>query len=216
MKEKQYILFDLDGTLTDSAQGITNSVAYSLDKFGIKEEPANLTKFVGPPLLESYAKYYGFSPEQCREALEIYREYYATKGIFENEVYEGIPEMLEQLKNAGKEIILATSKPEDYAKIILKHFELDQFFLYIAGSDMAETRVQKKDVIAYALESCGITDKEKVIMVGDREHDILGAKAVGLDSIGVLYGYGDYEELSKAGADHIVEKPQHILQLLIC
>ncbi len=210
-----YILFDLDGTLTDPGIGITNSVMYALKKFNIDvEDRATLYKFIGPPLLESFEKYYGFSKEESELALKYYREYFKPKGLYENEVYEGIEELLAELKNREKVLIVATSKPEAFAVEILKHFHLNHFFDFIAGATMDEKRTKKADVIAYALEQCKITDKASAIMIGDREHDVLGAKRVGLDAIGVLYGYGNYEELKNAGATYIVENPEEILKII--
>ena len=201
-----YILFDLDGTLTDPGIGITNSVMYALKKFNIDvEDRATLYKFIGPPLLESFEKYYGFSKEESELALTYYREYFKPKGLYENEVYEGIEAVLTELKSRKKVLIVATSKPEAFAVEILQHFHLDRYFDFIAGATMDENRTKKADVIAYALEQCKITDKASAIMIGDREHDVLGAKQVGLDSVGVLYGYGNYEELENAGATYIVE-----------
>ena len=211
----KYILFDLDGTLTDPGIGTTNSVMYALKKFNIDvEDRATLYKFIGPPLLESFEKYYGFSKEESELALKYYREYFKPYGLYENEVYEGIEELLAELKNREKVLIVATSKPEAFAVEILKHFHLNHFFDFIAGATMDEKRTKKADVIAYALEQCKITDKASAIMIGDREHDVLGAKRVGLDSIGVLYGYGNYEELKNAGATYIVENPEEILKII--
>lgn len=211
----KYILFDLDGTLTDPGLGITNSVMYALKKFNIEvEDRAPLYKFIGPPLLESFEKFCGMSSEESQLALQYYREYFKPHGLYENEVYDGIEQVLMELKEQGKTLIVATSKPEEFAVEILKHFHLDKYFDFIAGATMDEKRVKKAEVIAYALESCGITDLTDAIMVGDREHDVLGAKQVGLDSVGVLYGYGDYKELKNAGATYIAETPATILQML--
>lgn len=204
----QYILFDLDGTLTDPGLGITNSVMYALKKFNIEvDERASLYKFIGPPLQGSFQNFYGFSEEESALAVEYYREYFRDRGLYENEVYEGIPELLSDLKKQGKKLILATSKPEEFAKEILRYFDLAKYFDFVAGATMDSTRVKKADVIAHALNQCHITDVSVAIMIGDREHDILGAKQVGMDAIGVLYGYGNLEELKVAGADDIVSKP---------
>lgn len=210
------ILFDLDGTLSDSGPGITNSVKYALDKYGIEvKDRMELFRFIGPPLVDSFMMFYGFSAEKALEITHVYREYYSVKGIFENEVYDGIEELLKKLQQAGKRVIVATSKPELFARKIIDHFGLTEYFEYVAGSNMNETRSYKDEVIAYALESCGITDLSKVLMVGDREHDILGAKKIGTDSLGVLWGYGDREELEKAGADYIAEKPQDVFEIIM-
>ena len=188
------ILFDLDGTLTDSGPGITNSVAYALKKWNIEEKDINvLRKFVGPPLDASFAKYYGFSKEKCVQAIQYYREYYLTKGIYENQVYDGMEELLKWLRDTGRRAIVATSKPEPSAIHVLEYFHMDSYFDIIAGATMDGSRVEKSDVIRYALDRAGIRDLSGVVMVGDRENDIQGAKANGLDSIGVLYGYGSRE-----------------------
>lgn len=217
MKAKQYhyILFDLDGTLTDPGEGITNSVAHALAYYGIQNEDRSLlNKFIGPPLAESFAEFYGFSEERIAEATEYFREYFRDKGIFENEIYEGIEDVLKELLANGKELIVATSKPEEFAKRILEHFHIIQYFTFVAGSTMDEKRVKKDEVIRYALESCGIEDMSQAIMIGDRRHDIIGAKKVEMDSIGVLYGYGDEEELTGAGATYLAETVQDIVKLL--
>ncbi|MGN0409537.1 MAG: HAD family hydrolase [Candidatus Fimousia sp.] len=214
-RKYQYILFDLDGTLTDSGMGIVNSVAYSLQKKGIDvEDKEELLKFVGPPLIESYRRYYGYSMEEAVEMVDIYREYYGTKGLYENSVYEGMEEVLKVLKERGKVLIIATSKPEEYARQIVEHYGLSKYFIYVAGSNMDETRTKKAEVIAYALESCNIQNMNEVVMIGDRKHDVLGAKAMGVDSIGVLYGYGSREELEAAGADRIVESAEDLIRIL--
>lgn len=211
----KYILFDLDGTLTDPGIGITNSVMYALEKFGIEvEDRASLYKFIGPPLLDSFQNFYGFTKEESELALKYYREYFRPKGLYENHVYDGVEDLLRELKAGGKEMIVATSKPEEFAVEILKHFNLYQYFDFVGGASMDEKRVKKSDVIAYALEKGDVTDLDAVVMIGDREHDVYGAKQIGVDSIGVLYGYGDYEELKQAGADYIVERPSEILKIV--
>lgn len=216
MKKYDVILFDLDGTLTDSSPGIMNSIVYALKKYNISvENTDDLRKFLGPPLHESFRDFYGFDDEKSMEAVGFYREYFSTKGLLENEVYSGIREMLEDLKENGKRLILATSKPQPFTDRIMEHFDLAKYFEFIAGSNMDGTRSKKAEVIAYALESCGIMGKSNVVMVGDREHDIIGAKTVGLDSVGVEYGYGDYDELSGAGATYIVKTVEELKELLI-
>ncbi len=212
----QTILFDLDGTLTDPGVGITNSVAYALGKYKITvPERAALYKFIGPPLIDSFERYYGFSHERAVEAVTFYREYFSETGIFENQVYDGIGELLQELRKAGKQLIVATSKPEQFAVQILEHFALAGYFDFIAGACMDESRTKKAEVITYALEACGITDKSRVLMVGDREHDVLGAKEAGVASLGVLYGYGDREELERAGADIIAERVADLTDILL-
>ena len=215
MSEYNTVLFDLDGTLTDPAIGITNSVAYALKKWGIEvSDRAALYKFIGPPLYDSFSNYYGFTKEESERAVACFREYFSTKGKFENTVYEDVPELLSELCARGKKLIVATSKPEVFAKQILEHFELDKYFDFIAGATLDSSRVEKADVIKYAFENCNITDVSDVIMIGDREYDITGAAHFGMDSIGVLYGYGSLEEFTSTGATYIAEAPLDILNIV--
>lgn len=210
------ILFDLDGTLTDPAEGITNSVAYALNRYGITvSDKRALNCFIGPPLAESFTRYFPFSKEKALEAVEVYREYFREQGIFENRVYDGIPQMLASLCEAGKRLVLATSKPEIFAKQILEHFSLADHFAFVAGSELDHRRVDKHEVIEYALASVGLADRDTAIMVGDRMHDVRGAKASSLVSIGVTYGYGSEEELLSAGADHTVNTVGELHSLLM-
>lgn len=209
------ILFDLDGTLTDSEPGIINSIEYALKKYGIEmENKADLRKFLGPPLKESFKQFCGFSEEKAEQAVEFYREYFREKGIFENNVYQGVVELLEVLKAQNKRLIVATSKPEPFTYRILEYFDLLKYFDFVAGSNMDNTRCKKDEVIAYALNSCGITDLQSVVMIGDREHDIIGANKVGIASIGVLYGYGDLQELETAGATYIAKDTNEIFEIV--
>ena len=200
-----HIFFDLDGTLTDPGVGITNSVAYALERYGIHvADRRDLYPFIGPPLVDSFKQFYGFSPADARAAVDVYREYFADRGIFENEIYPGIPELLARLRGAGLKLVMATSKPEGFAVRIAEHFGIAQYFDCIAGAAMDETRTAKWEVIEYALERCGVADRSAVLMVGDREHDVLGAARCGLACLGVLYGYGSREELEGAGACAVV------------
>lgn len=215
MKYK-YMLFDLDGTLTDPMIGITRSVQYALRSYGIEEPDLNrLCPFIGPPLKDSFMKFYGFPEEQAREAIDRYREYFAVTGLFENKEYPGIHEMLGELKRQGAVLLVATSKPEVFARQILKHFHMDTYFDFIGGADMEETRVRKGEVIRYVLEESGITDVSRAVMIGDREHDILGARENGMDSIGVLYGYGNLEEHQEAGADAVAATVGELAEMLL-
>ena len=215
MSRYKYALFDLDGTLTDPGEGITRSVQYALSKFGIDvQNRQELFCFIGPPLHESFEVYYGFSRLDAMKAVDCYREYYAVKGIFENLVYDGICEALAALRERGIVICLATSKPEFYAKQILEHFDLDGCFTAIAGSEMDGTRTKKAEVIERALMLLGNPDVKDCVMIGDREHDVLGGKAHGMDTVGVLFGYGSREELERAGATHIAAKPADIVGIL--
>ena len=212
----EYILFDLDGTLTDPKLGITKSVAYALKSYGIQvDDLDSLLKFIGPPLKDSFVKYYGFSEEQGAEAVEKYREYFKPYGIYENKVYDGVENMLAELVKCGKKVILATSKPTVFANVILEYFHLDKYFTCAVGSELDGSRVKKGEVITEALRQAGVTDKSQAVMIGDREHDILGAKENGIDSIGVLYGYGDRDEHEAAGAGMIVESVEELLRYLI-
>ena len=206
MKSYQYLFFDLDGTLTDPGEGITNSVAYALDKFGITvTDRSSLYPFIGPPLVDSFMKFYGFSHEDAERAVVCYREYFRDRGIFENRLYKGIPEALKALRDAGKTLVIATSKPEPFAKRIVEHFGLSPYFTLVAGASFDETRSEKWDVIEYAIDMLKLTDRSEIVMIGDRKHDIIGAKKTGLDSVGVLWGYGDREELTAADADVIFD-----------
>lgn len=212
---KKYILFDLDGTLTDSQEGIINSVAYALKQFDIEVDDRNsLIPFIGPPLADSFQRFYGFDRQKALKAVDEYRVFFSDRGIFENRVYDGVEPMLAALKAEGCRLMVATSKAEPYAERILAHFGLDKYFDHICGTAMNEKLKQKDEVIAYALETAGVTDKSDAVMVGDRLHDIEGAKANGLTSIGVLYGYGSKEELTKAGADALAATPEELLKIL--
>ena len=216
VSERPAVLFDLDGTLTDPCIGITDSVAYALGKFGIAVDDPHrtLTPFIGPPLLESFEKFYGFTPDEARRAFGYYREYFSPKGIFENTVYPGVPEMLEALRAAGKRLCVATSKPEAYARRILEHFSLETCFDAVCGATMDETRVRKADIIAYALRTMGVPP-DSAVMVGDRLHDAEGAHACGLPVVGAAYGYGSREELTEAGVDAMADTPSDILRILL-
>lgn len=214
MGRYQYYFFDLDGTLVDSEKGITNSVKYVLEKRHIKDYDTDvLRKFIGPPLGESFQKFFGFPKEETEQLVQYYREYYTAGGMYEAEVYDGIEELLKSLKKAGKTLAVATSKPEVFARKILERFGLARYFDCIAGASMDESRVDKDVVIEYALLKCGVQEKGRAVMVGDREHDILGARKNGLDSIGVLFGFGSRRELEDAGADYIVQKPDEIIKI---
>lgn len=207
----QYILMDLDGTITNSKEGITKAIQYALKAVNIYEENLdNLCRFIGPPLRETFVGHYGFSEEESEIATKVFKKYFEETGIYENVVYDGMEELLIKLKAAGKTIITATSKPEIHARSILKHFGLDQYFDDICGASYDESRSEKEEVIQYALEKNKITDYSSVVMVGDRRYDIAGAKKFGIRSIGVLFGFGSREELEEAGADLISETVEGI------
>ena len=179
------------------------------------ENLEELKCFVGPPLAQQFAKFCGFSDEKGHQMVEFYREYYEGKGMLENAVYDGIPEVLEQLKNAGIRLAVATSKPEKYARKIAEHFKIAPYFEFIGGANMDGSRTKKAEVIEYVLKNCKVEDRQSVLMVGDREHDILGAKACKVSALGVLYGYGDRAELEDAGADWIVSTPAKITEKIL-
>ncbi len=214
--EKQYILFDLDGTLTDPMLGITKAVQYALKRFNIEvEDLETLIPFIGPPLKQSFMDIYGFSQEDALKAVEISREYFVPIGMYENQIYPGVREMLENLKEAGRTLLIATSKPVDFAEKILEHFGIEEYFEYVSGSSLNQERTTKEEVIAHLLEEEQLVDMTELIMAGDRKYDILGAKEFGIKSIGVLYGYGSYGELKKAGADYIVKSVSELEDLLL-
>lgn len=215
-KSYNTILFDLDGTLTDPKIGITRSVQYALKAFDIDEpDLESLCKFIGPPLKESFMQFYDFDEKRAAEAIEKYRERYADIGIYETELYKGIDDLLGKLCTAHRQLMVATSKPTIFAKRILEHFKIAQYFNYISGSELDNTRTDKGDVILYGLGQLKIIDIRKGLMIGDREHDIMGAKKAGITSVGVLYGYGNYAELKNAGADYIVEDLAELEKMLL-
>ena len=207
-------LFDLDGTLTDPGEGITNSVSYALSRFGIDvPDRRTLYPFIGPPLVDSFMKYYDFSKDDALSALSYYREYFGDRGMFENEPYPGVPEMLKTLKKSGCRLVIATSKPDVFTMKILEHFALRDYFDFFACATMDEKRNRKDDVIEYALQNCG--KYERAVMVGDREYDVKGAKKFGLSAIGVTYGYGSKEELLSSGADFLAETPADVARIIL-
>lgn len=212
----RYILFDLDGTIIDSVEGITRSAAYALSFFGIEvTDLTTLHCFIGPPLKDSFKEFYNMSDAEADRAVEKYRERYRNKGIYENTLYTGIEDFLKEMHEAGYKLLLATSKPEPFARKILAYFELDQWFTYIGGCGLDGSRHAKADVIAYVLKENGITDMRQVVMIGDRKHDVIGAAEFGIPTIGVLYGYGSAEELRSAGASWLAEDVDGLRKLLL-
>ena len=205
------VLFDLDGTLTDSKIGITKSVQYALSKFNIREDNLdNLESFIGPPLSDSFQQIYGFDASQAQHAVDFYREYFSTSGIHENVVYPGIPALLADLKSKGKQLVVATSKPTVFANQILKAFNLHQYFATIVGSHLDGTRSLKTEIIAHALSTLGKRGENSTVMVGDREHDVIGAQGNAIDSIAVTYGYGSLFELQRANPTYFVHAVEDI------
>lgn len=213
----EIVLFDLDGTLTDPKVGITLSVQYALEKMGILEEdPDTLTTFIGPPLLSSFKELYHMNDEEAIQAIGYYRERFSTTGLYENKVYLGIKELLANLKNQGKKLIVATSKPTEFSTQILEHFNLKQFFTSIVGSNLDGSRTEKGDVIEFALAGENIPDLSKVVMIGDRKYDVIGAKKNNIDVIAVTYGYGSYQELVDVDPSYIVSSVDELAALLGC
>lgn len=209
------ILFDLDGTLTDSSEGIFNSILYALDKFEITDiDRHDLRTFIGPPIQESFSHVFHFSEEETLAAVGHFRAYLGEKGIYENQLYPDVVEVLQRLKEADKKIVLATSKPQIFAHQILTHFHIADYFDVVAGATMDNRRSKKADVIAHALAQLPATQASECLMVGDREHDIIGANAHHLDSAGVLYGFGNRQELEAAGATYVIEKLTDLLKIV--
>lgn len=226
-KEYDIILIDLDGTLTDSRPGVFAAVRYALDRMDLPiPSDTVLNEFIGPPLLDSFEKHCGLTGEDGQRALKEYRVYYTSGGEFENSVYDGVEDMLKALQTAGKKLVVCTSKPEEMAVRIMEHFGLAPYFAYICGASMDETRNDKPAVIRYALERCGIPvqdetgdygpeDLDRVVLIGDRMYDAEGAAEIGIDCIGVLYGYGSRDELEEAGATHIAQTPADVAGIIM-
>ena len=214
MKKIDTLLFDLDGTLTDSTEGILNCLIYAIERMGF-EVPEDTNIFLGPPIRQSFAEFLGMNGEQVDEAVRIFRERYSDTGLFENRVYDGIPGMLERLKSGGKRLMVATSKPQVYAVRIFERFGLAQYFEIVGGAELDGSRDYKDEVIEYVLAKAGITDRSTVLMIGDRRQDVLGAHKTDIECMGILWGYGSVEELTQAGADYIARTPQEAADMLL-
>lgn len=210
------VFFDLDGTLTDSGEGIINSIKYALNKLEQPEaDLETLRKFIGPPLMDSFQDYTGLSKENAKLGMIYYREYYEVKGLYENKLYDDVKHLLESLKENKRNIYLTTSKPEPYAKQILKHFAIDEYFSDVYGASMDETMSEKTFIIQNALENISPkVNPQETLMVGDRSYDMSGGKDHGLTTVGVLYGFGSEEELKNSGADFIINKPLDLLNYI--
>ena len=216
MKDKKLVVFDLDGTLTDSMEGIANSAGYALKKMGMDDfDKKRLRKFMGPPIRNAFREIAGLEGEQIEQAVAFYREYYAEKGIFENNPYEGIKEMLANLADSGKVLSVATFKPEVYAVKVLEYFDLLKFFRHVSGSGLSDDKATKHDIIIDSIKNSGSPDPALCVMVGDRHHDVIAAKEAGIECVGVTYGYGSKEELMEAGASHIARSPKEVAKLLL-
>lgn len=206
-------LFDLDGTLTDSKEGIVNAIKYAMKKLNIDKQIDSYDIFIGPPIRESFKKYFGLSDEDAKKATSLYREYYQEKGKFENIPYDQIKELLEKLSKNNR-LAVATSKPEEVSIEILKHFKLDKYFEFIGGASLDTTRAKKIDVIKYVLNSLNLSPSEDIYMIGDRYTDILSANELGLTSVGVLWGFGSEEELIECNAKYICRDVKELYKLL--
>ena len=201
----KHILFDLDGTLSDPKQGIVNSVQYALSKFDMKEQDDKiLTAFIGPPLIDSFQDFYGFSSDKAKLAIQYFREYFKEKGIFENKLFEGVPQMLYKLCKKGYILYVATSKLESFAVQIIEHFHLQEYFFDVCGCLPDGSRVEKGEIIAYLMNKYQMNPKE-CLMIGDRKHDIIGARLNHIDCAAVSFGYGTIEEIKEYAPDYIFE-----------
>jgi len=213
---KTLCLFDLDGTLIDPKAGITKAVRYSLKSFGIEAADLDeLEKFIGPPLRDSFREFYNFPEAEAERAITKYREYYSETGIFECSLYAGITDMLARLKDKGVTLAIATSKPTVFAGQIAEHFGFKQYFDFIAGSELNGTRDRKGEVIRYALEMVDSGREKSTVMIGDRKHDIIGARETGIDSIGITWGYGSRAELEEAKPERIADSPQELCRIIL-
>lgn len=212
----QYILFDLDGTLTDSREGITKSVQYALDQIGIHEpDLTSLEHFIGPPLYDEFIRCYGFSPEVAKNAVAAYRERYNEVGWKENLLFDGIPAVLKALGDAGRKLGVASSKPKVFVERILNLFDIAQYFDVVSGATLDGKVSTKAQVLDCALNGLGVTDKAQAVLVGDRMHDVEGAKAHGIDCVGVTFGFGGRQELAEAGAAYIVDTMDELQAVLL-
>ncbi len=210
----EHLFFDLDGTLTDPALGITNAIIYARKKWGMEPgKNEDYYKFIGPPMPKSYEEFWGLSPEEARRFLADYREYFGSVGLFENEVYPGMPQLLAALKKQGRKLYVATTKPTGFSERIVEHFDLAKYFEIISGSD-PEVDNAKADVIRRARDACGV-DMSRALMIGDRLHDVEGARECSIPCVGVAYGYGGRAELEAAGAAWIADTVEALSALLL-
>lgn len=207
------ILFDLDGTLTDPKTGIINSVKHALSKLGIEENNMQgLEMFIGPPLQESFRTYYGLDGERLDNAIKYYREHFSTQGMYQNHLYPGIPDLLAGLKDMGKKMGIATSKPTGFAEKIAEYFEIATYFSFIIGSNLDGTRASKAEVIRYILANCLKEEDGRAVMVGDHAKDITGARENNMDSICVTWGYGKTDEIAEAKPTHIFDSVENLMR----
>lgn len=211
----QYILFDLDGTLTDPREGITKSVQYALAKMGIEEpDLAALEHFIGPPLYDEFRRCYGFDDKAAKQAVAAYRERFSVIGWKENLLFDGVPDMLQSLHSAGKILAIASSKPKVFVEKILYYFDIAQYFAVVSGATLDGSISTKAQVVERALQLLSVSDKSKAVLVGDRKHDVEGAQLCGIDCVGVTLGFGGERELQQAGANYIVRNFMDLMQVL--
>lgn len=211
---EKYILFDLDGVISDNSEGIMNGVRRVIEHFSLKTLGHDeLLRFIGPPLKDSFSEYLHLPDEQLERAVGIYREYYRSRGIFENVMYDGVPDMLKRLRDSGALLYLATSKPEEFARQICARFGIDGLFEFIGGASLDGTRDRKSDVIRYVLAENAI-DPRRAVMVGDRSYDALGAAELSIPCVGVLYGFGSRDELLRAGCKSLADSPASLAEHL--
>lgn len=211
----QYIMFDLDGTLAESGKGVISSVHYSLEKLGVEPLPEEeMLKFIGPPLLYSYMNFMGMDEETANRAIDFYRKHYEKEGHYLSPLYEGVREILEELKERGKNLLVVTSKPMNMARKIIHNNGLDELFQDIVGPLPEEKTVEKDEMIRRAFKRNKITSGKQAVMIGDRQYDIWAAKKNQMDCIAVLFGYGSLEEFEREGATYIVKQPKDILGIV--
>lgn len=218
MRHKVYknLLFDMDGTLIDPLEGIKSSVVYALEKMNIDERDLPyIRSFIGPPLYESFTKYFHLNEEDSLQAIKFFREYYNKYGIYQNFLYPGVRELIEQLYEAGYQLYVATSKLQIFAQRIIDHYELNNYFTYVAGSLPSGERSQKEEVVQYIIESYHLK-KEDCLMIGDRKHDIIGAKKNGIDSLAITYGYAESDEFEEFIPQYLFHKVEEVLDFFIC
>ena len=216
MKDYSYVLFDLDGTIIDSSEGIVSSFIYALSKFGIEEKPGeHMRRIIGPPLSQSFKSFYGFNDEDTALAVKYYREVFKAGLMLKNTLYPGMVELFDELRKNGKKVIVATSKPEIFVRPILNDLGILDKFDFIAGSIIGDVRVDKGEIIDYIIGEMGISDRRECVMIGDRDRDITGAIDVGVDAIGVLHGFGSREELEGAGCSIIAADAYELRDILL-
>ena len=216
MKKYEIIAFDLDGTLSDPAEGLISSFEYTMKKLSLSyESRESLKRFIGPPLYDEWRRCFSFTETEADRAIAVFREYYSVYGWWDNRIYPGVVELLSAIKDSGKKIILATSKPEVFARKILKRFDIERYFDFISGACGEKVRDKKHEVLEYALASLGEINRNNVILVGDRKYDAEGARLCKVDSLGVLYGHGSCEEIAEAGFTYIAKTVSDVGKILL-